>query len=461
MRCIFHHPYRGLLSLLGLALSVLLALPLPARAQDEFGDSAPTAVRTKDGKKAPTATKETPEEVGPLVTPVEGAPRTVVVVFSADAFSSRIATHLQHIADARLLRIAGLKPIEVQATLLERAQPPGFERIEEARIKVSAGQSAYENLDFEGAVRALEEAIEAYTEGLPALDDLDEFAGAHARLGATQYFAGDPEAAKLAFRRATLLSPKHAPDPTVFSPDLMEFFETQRQVVLEALTGVLTVASRPDDVEVWVDGRYRGVTPSTLEDLPVGDHHVVVRRRGYIASTEVTSLAPADPVTLETGLRAGSMVSTYEAGAKAALRDAGPRDLPESARALAGLFGAERLVLVGVTTEEEGIALTLTSYDIPSAARNLEADTEMKAWTLRGRRAAVAFFDAHLPGVAAVATPPPALTFWNKLPPYTKTWWFWTATGATLAAVGGGIALAASAQQDAPGHRNLLILGLP
>ncbi|MDF1564774.1 MAG: PEGA domain-containing protein [Deltaproteobacteria bacterium] len=452
---------RGALPLL--ALSATLLLPGTSLAQDEFGDPpAPASRPAKDEKKPPPAVKERPEEKGPLATPREGAPKTVVVVFSADPYSSRIANHLQHIADERVARTAALDPIPVQPTLLESSRPAGFDRIEEAREKVKEGQTAYENLDFEGAVRSLEDALTAYGEGLPALGhDLDEFAGAYARLGATQYFAGDPEAAKEAFKKASLLSPEHKPDPTVFSPDLMEFFDKQREEALSAATGVLTVNSRPGDVEVWVDGRYRGITPTTLEDLQVGDHHVVVRRRGYYPSAEVTTLAPADLTTLETGLRAGPQVSAYESAVRAALKDVGPRELPDSVRAVAAMFGAERVALVGVFTEEDGVKLALTSYDIPSAARNLEEETRIKPWTLPGRQAAVAFFDAHLPGVAAVAAPPPAVTFWQQLPPYTKTWWFWTAAGATLAAVGGGIALAATAQQEPARDNSLVILGLP
>ncbi len=404
-----------------------------------------------------------PEEAGEIATPVTGAPKAVLIAISADPFSTRAALHVQHIADERLRRTPTLTPIDPQAALLQRTKPAGADEIASARELLVKAQSAYENLDFDAAIRAYERAIASFEAGAPALASIDELAGAYARLGATRYFAGDPGAAQEDFRHAILLSPKHQPDPAIFPPDLLKLFESQREAIASAPRGLLTVtSSRPPHVMVFVDGRYRGITPLTLEDLPIGPHLIVARRRGYYPSGDPHGLAAADPSTVETSLRAGPNVSVYEENAKAALRAEDARELPEAVSKLATRFGVDRVILAGVETDEDRIHVRLSSWDVHAGARNHAAEITVQPWHEEGRRALVAFFDAELPKTALPAAPPRSVDLWEHLPPYARTWWFWTATGATLAAIGAGIAIAATPSELPPRkHDGLLLLGLP
>jgi hypothetical protein len=46
-------------------------------------------------------------------------------------------------------------------------------------------------------------------------------------------------------------------------------------------TGQLTVGSIPSGASVYLDSKYRGVTPMVLADIPVGSHTIVLRQNGY------------------------------------------------------------------------------------------------------------------------------------------------------------------------------------
>ena len=54
-------------------------------------------------------------------------------------------------------------------------------------------------------------------------------------------------------------------------------------------TGSISVSSNPSGAEVYIDGIYKGLTPKTISDVPVGKHVIVLAKPGYeTASSEIT-----------------------------------------------------------------------------------------------------------------------------------------------------------------------------
>jgi len=421
-----------------------------ASSSSNFGDAAPAPTQESPARAASSAAgtqrkarmkvDRAPEDEGDIAPLSETNPSTVVLAVAVDAYSSAAVAELQHLAWERVRRTPGLLAVDPQLTLLGTNAFASHEAsLHLAREKLKEGRTAYENLDLDGAVQLLKESVEAYQSGIPLLEDLDELATAKARLGATLFFAGDAEAAQQSFVDSVLISPNHKPDPAIFSPELAAAFEEAREFVSQSPTGVLTIASNPRNAEVWVDGHYQGVSPETVEQIPVGEHYVIVRMMGREAGSDIARVVPADPVTLELGLRAGRNSAGFEASLKEAAKDAGGRELPASVKALATLFGTKRVVLLKISTMSSISTVEAVSYDIESAARNHSASASLALSTPSGRRAAVAFLDGLLPLVAPKAAPPQAVTFWRSLPPFARSWWFWTATGVAAAAIGGGI----------------------
>ncbi|MDD1725130.1 MAG: PEGA domain-containing protein [Methanospirillum sp.] len=87
--------------------------------------------------------------------------------------------------------------------------------------------------------------------------------------------------------------------------------------------GTLEISSSPENVQVYVDEVYRGVTPVSLEDIPAGSHRVLLRLGGYqdwsspvevVSGTNVPvsgSLVPVSgsPVATQSGGNAGILTA--------------------------------------------------------------------------------------------------------------------------------------------------------
>src|SRR5437867_4509256 len=66
------------------------------------------------------------------------------------------------------------------------------------------------------------------------------------------------------------------------SPAMLPGWEEQHKEAEKGARGSLEVISEPDGAMAFVDGKYLGVTPTTAEALPVGDHYVTLKLEGYV-----------------------------------------------------------------------------------------------------------------------------------------------------------------------------------
>lgn len=48
-----------------------------------------------------------------------------------------------------------------------------------------------------------------------------------------------------------------------------------------ALTGALSVSSTPTGASVYLDDQYKGTTPLSLENIPIGTYSLIVKKSGY------------------------------------------------------------------------------------------------------------------------------------------------------------------------------------
>ncbi len=62
-----------------------------------------------------------------------------------------------------------------------------------------------------------------------------------------------------------------------------------------AKAGRVVVSSNPRGAAVTVDGKWRGRTPLTLDDLPFGSHEIRVVQPGYATETERVALSSGTP----------------------------------------------------------------------------------------------------------------------------------------------------------------------
>ena len=46
-------------------------------------------------------------------------------------------------------------------------------------------------------------------------------------------------------------------------------------------SGIIEIETFPSDSEIYVDGDYGGISPTTLFNIPVGSHDIIIKKEGY------------------------------------------------------------------------------------------------------------------------------------------------------------------------------------
>ena len=131
--------------------------------------------------------------------------------------------------------------------------------------RLDVGIRAFNQGDFEGALRALDQA--ALEGGDPATLEKVHLLRAQC-FAARQDFVRTEEAFALALES----NPDASLDPARVDPTLVKLLEAVRA----RLTGTLIVNSTPDGAGLFLDGKNAGVTPQTLQ-APIGHHKLELR----------------------------------------------------------------------------------------------------------------------------------------------------------------------------------------
>jgi hypothetical protein len=351
------------------------------------------------------------------------------------------------------------------------ASPPPAD-LESLRASLAAGVSALGSLDAataRAAFEAVTAALEADAELASAAPDLLD---APLYLGVVALGLGQGAAADAAFQRAVRLAPDRAPRPGRFAPAVEKAYALAR-VRLEAVRpAVVRVRSEPADGDLFVDGIYRGRAPVGLEPADKA-RTLLLQAPGIGIVTQRVEGGRYGPdlvaVTIPAGVPAPALVGLAETLATAEP----PLPLsPPLARALAEELGADRLALVWLEADGDGLVATAGLLDLdtgawvavgpagrgpdphavgralgawlvsPPATRAARAVPELPDWRTA---AAPASSPQPATGINPVTLPHPAgldTAADPKAPerPWYRRWYWWAVAGAVAAGVAVGAA---------------------
>ncbi|MHB8876971.1 MAG: PEGA domain-containing protein, partial [Myxococcaceae bacterium] len=258
--------------------------------------------------------------------------------------------------------------------------------------------------------------------------------------GAALVQKGDLSGAKEAFVQALELDASAAPKSELFGKDVVDAFTAAKILLGDRPRGTLTVDSDPGGARVVVAGEDLGLTPAPARELPIGRHHVIISRPGYVpfgALPDVTSTRAAE---LRPALEPNpGFAAVQQAAAKLwATPSFHAGELTAEATRLGGQLHARQLVFIAVTTDREGKAhasveavdlvrgdrLKAVSFEVDEGWRNTFAAVErVETWLAR-------------PAVLAPVSKP------FVLPPVLKNPWLWAAVGGAAAVVTTGVLIA-------------------
>lgn len=163
--------------------------------------------------------------------------------------------------------------------LAEFAGEVPTEAVGEARALYASGTELLEQDRPKDAVDKLV-AAEAAFENVLAFAKKNELADTQFLLGVAYAVAGEKKKARAAFVRLQVWRPSYVVDVDRW-PDVLPIWEDARKEVEKGGRGSLEVLSEPEGAMAFVDGRYVGVTPTSADALPVGDHYVTLKLEGY------------------------------------------------------------------------------------------------------------------------------------------------------------------------------------
>lgn len=364
-----------------------------------------------------------------------------------------------------------LAPIEVLRALDGRQDlvlEAGY--LSRGRALFDDGRLLYLQAQPEAAVEVLEQAVDELERGALVGGTVRDLWGAWMLLGTAAWSAGDEARAREAFQSAVAFNPERRPDLADYPPDVIAFYEEERDISLDESAKVtITVDGRNATVDV--DGLIRGPSPLVIERLPPGDHVLWARNELGERATRALELRPVDERRIELYLDApilapGEVTPAGRARQTSALYTA----LGEQARVdhvlLLGIDGIDVVAQLFNTASRSFSAPVRVRLDqgapyIEAVRRLVGAESRERAASAEPLALEASHVLAELllspermvvatTGRAARDDPPTRVRSTEARERKPIPWWAWAAGGGAAVAIAGGVTAAVLASRPGP-----------
>lgn len=400
--------------------------------------NAPTPAAAPAAAAAPAKARRLRVTIAPLPSP--GVSESAMVAVQRELGES-------------LKRNSHLDMKDLDVRLADFAQEIPADQVDFARDSYSKGKELLYKLEVDKAIAQLADAVDQLVAVLPYIKK-QELADAMMGLAVAQMQKGNTKAMQQTLRRLLTWRPTYQPDSTI-PPQMNDPLEAARTTVSQLPQGQIKILSEPPGAQVFVDGDYIGVSPTTASGLAVGEHYVTFKRLGYKRGLRVAQVTAAGVQVLDNLKRAEKYLLVEQALARTAPQ-MGQSPLDPVVDNLRETLFLDHLVFLqakkGATDDE----LLLKSYLYDLRTRRLLSEKDSRVRLLAGgvpqagtlaslADSAYANVD-YSGGLAAPVDAPPPKQAENK--PLYKRWWFWTALGVIVA--GGASAVAVGVLTRSP-----------
>jgi tetratricopeptide (TPR) repeat protein len=326
--------------------------------------------------------------------------------------------------------------------------------IRTAMAFLQAGAAALEGGDHEEAYDQLASARRMIERDFAVLRDPDDYRATLMNLAVAMLRSGERDAAQEVFERAIIFRAKV--DTLELSDAEHEVLVLAQEAVANRPLGAVAIETVPEHAEVYVDGRYRGISPATVAGLPAGEHLVTVYKAGHARHTRtMTASDEALGVTsIEMdGARRQLQYNQLIERLRSELSELSEDNISggEGVKSVGALFYSELALVVHVTGEADTKTVDLALFHVASK-RLLNRLNQSVDWSFRNKDAIAGLvntlldidFAAAMGGAIA-----PARMGSGSRDSALTSWWLWTIVGAVVA---GGVtaAVVATLPEDAP-----------
>ncbi|MEO1170868.1 MAG: PEGA domain-containing protein, partial [Myxococcota bacterium] len=171
--------------------------------------------------------------------------------------------------------------IELSTALGDSTVEAAETQLRNARRLAKQGQDAYETLELDRAMESLNAAIREYDRYAAYISDFRPLAETLLLLAATHLQQGQLARGKERIVQAVVLEPTIEPNPSHYNNSQKATFARVRERMLKARRGSLIIETEPTGAEIYIDGKFIGVSPETVLDVVEGRHYVRLVKDGY------------------------------------------------------------------------------------------------------------------------------------------------------------------------------------
>lgn len=292
---------------------------------------------------------------------------TAVFAVARDPSGQKAAAVADALLRTKAQKTRLLKVIEPARVLSGDPRTREEETLERARAALADGRRAYDALNLDEAIARLGQAVSLYQQTGPLLGDLEELQNSLLSLGAALTLRGSADEGESTFAELLTVNPSYQLEG--YPPTVGKAFSAAAARIEKAPTGSVEIYSTPPYAAVYVDGRFEGVTPVTLNDVVAGTHYLRIEKVGYTVHGAPLEISPNQRITSQTRLR--SMKKGVE------LRDVTARATEEvvaegmggSLRNLARMLVADTLIFVAVSQSGSDATFTGAVFDAATGTR--------------------------------------------------------------------------------------------
>ena len=335
----------------------------------------------------------------------------------------------------------------------------GKHRLDAGKMKAKAealmdeAKALYIDNDFDPAIEKLTEAEGELRSilGQPGVKEL--LLKALFMHGASLALNLDDELAQNVFMQ--ILSMQSEAEVPAEYPDVVkDAFIEARQASDEINAGAISVSTRPDGVRVFVDGKYRGLSPLSLENVSPGPHTVMAESTGYWEAIKQVEVASEEKSMVSLDLTPAADYPQYRAAVKKIRRKFSHPYLYKQVKNLGRIMDSNEILAIRVGSKGGDLVFDAYVYNIDERAYKTKKSLVGASMNLTDEMANLLevllsddtdWYDADEdsappPGsVVITETGEEIRTPGAEETPVYKTWWFWTIIGGVVVAAGAGV----------------------
>jgi PEGA domain len=282
-------------------------------------------------------------QLAPMSVPATGAgqgrPSVALLVVPAGGPSGDAVARIRREASQAIERAGQFELISSIDALDPQNARARELRFAEGSASLERAHSAYNDLDMALSLSQAEQAITAFAESDLTAHWKDLTAAWILKI-ASLVANGTYRAAEEEITQLIAADPSVQFSPDFFPPEFIASAERRRQEAANA-TETLEVRTVPAGAEVYVDGRFRGISPAKVESLAPGAHYVTVKAAGYVLAQQKV---PTGVVDIE--LRPAESSSRYVAALDRIARNPDAKARDEAVREYGAFVGVDQVLLV-------------------------------------------------------------------------------------------------------------------